>query len=65
MSEEWKRIAGFTDYEASPLGQIRKGERLIKANVGSHGYLTRSTSSWMVIQMPDPRFCRARKRNKL
>lgn len=37
--ETWKKVPGFSDYEASESGCLRKGGRRIAANVGSHGYL--------------------------
>lgn len=39
MNEAWKMVPGFSAYEASTLGRVRKGQKLIAANVGSHGYL--------------------------
>jgi hypothetical protein len=36
--EEWRTIIDYPDYEVSSLGQVRRGDRILKTSDNQHGY---------------------------
>ena len=38
MNENWKIIKDFEEYEVSDLGQVRKGNYILKQEDYTHGY---------------------------
>lgn len=50
--EEWKTIPGYAPYEASTLGRIRRGERVLNGFLDKNGYWRISVAIGKVKQIP-------------